>query len=243
MSHYPKIVFYIGAEQDAKYFVNRIIHTDPHGLENRIKDKGMDKEVIEKIITTEDKEEKYKIGKEYIEGYYKENQNRMEGARGQYQKIWDDNSEKFFKIIDDLTQTPWKFDTYNFMVHSWYSKAAWGNSNNLAIWWKREPESSWHIVAYELLLAHFFESVDKFYDERPIPDGQIWKLAEAYAHIVVYREGKLHDALWPNIVEKSNGYAQLQKLIEDLYEIYEASSGYKDFVIESVEYIKKEATN
>ena len=94
--------------------------------------------------------------------------------------------------------------------------------------------------AFELLLTHFFESIDQKYKTRPIENWKIWALAEATAYILTYKVDSVRKAISPTLTEPSSfNYPQLLKPIADLSIIFENRNGFDDYIEKSVEYIQK----
>ncbi len=142
----------------------------------------------------------------------------------------------------------WKFDIYSFLVSSFYSKASWGTSNQLAVWWKRDPKTKYYMNAYELILSHVFETVDHIYNKRPTEDDKIWAIAEITAYFYVYREADMVSNLWPWLKDRvqketayehfyNGSYKQLGKPAEDLYNFYTKQLPYQDYLKEAIQYI------
>lgn len=237
---FPFLKFYVNYEEDLEYTLFRITHLDPAGIDNRIAQKGLDKEIVLAVLDTQNQEEKKIIFDKYLKSFYEQNRDELITVAKKYQEIWDEKKEIFFSLITrQMGNIDWKHNEYLFLVSSFYSKASWGKSNKMGVWWKREPEKHWHMNGYELILTHFFETIDVLFEKRPVSNIHLWALAEIIAYILVYKEPKIINALWPNLKEPTRfSYPQLMNLIGDLIDIYEKTD-YKDYVIRSVEYIKK----
>ncbi|MCJ7792804.1 MAG: hypothetical protein MUP45_02405 [Candidatus Marinimicrobia bacterium] len=236
----PFLKFYVNYEEDLEYTLSRLTHLDPAGIDYRIAQKGLDKEIVLSVLNTQNQEEKKIIFDQYLKSFYEQNKNKLITVAKKYQKIWDEKRDIFFPLITErMGNIDWKHKEYLFLVSSFYSKASWGKSNKMGVWWKREPEKHWYLNGYELILTHFFETVDVLFEKRPVSDIHLWALAEITAYILVYKEPKIIKTLWPNLSEPEKySYHQLVKPIEDLSSLYK-NENYNDYVFNSVEYIKK----
>lgn len=247
----PTLKFYIDYQEDFRYVLGRITHLDPAGIDYRVKQKGMDPEEIKKVLLAKSDQEKNELLDAYMKNVYKNIQKDLESTRDTYNAIWERKSELFFTNINKLMNNiDWKFNDYHFLVSSFYSKASWGTSNWLAVWWKRDPNLKHYMNGYELVLTHFFETIDILYNRRPIPDDKLWAIAEITAYFYVYREESIVNNLWPWLREDTsketaydhfyNGsYRQLGKPAEELFQIYEKRLAYPEYVKNSIECINK----
>lgn len=237
---FPFLKFYVNYEEDLEYTLSRITHLDPAGINYRITKKGLDKEIVLLVLNTQNQEEKRKIFNQYLKSFYEQNRNKLITVAKKYQEIWNEKRDIFFPLITgQMGNIDWKHKGYLFLVSSFYSKASWGTSNRMGVWWKREPEKHWYMNGYELILTHFFETIDVLFEKRPVSNIHLWALAEITAYISVYKEQKNIENLWPNLKEPERySYPQLMNLIGDLTDIYKKVD-YRDYVVHSVEYIKK----
>jgi len=234
-----KISFYLDYQEDLHYIFSRLVSPDPAGLENRIKQKGFDSRFVNDFFKARDKKQKLSILDNYLKKYYLENQIGFEKVKTEYEKIWRKNSNFFFSTTTKIMGGhKWSYETYDFLVSSFFSRAQWGNGNKLAVWWKRSPNKYWYLNGYELILSHVFEVVDQIYKKRPVSDWHLWAIAESVAYILVYREGKLKSFLWPDLEEpKSFSYPQLIKHVNYFENILKKTLNFDNFLKEAVCYI------
>lgn len=246
----PKIKFHIDYEEDLENILFRITSFDPAGLDYRIEKKGLDEQVIKNVLKTDKPEEQIEMLDEYLRTVYKEIKPNLKSVKEKYEKIWKSKNDKFFKITTKLMgDIPWDFNEYLFLVSAFYSLVSWGQNNELAVWWKRSPGKYYFMNGYELILCHFFETIDHLYKKRPISDWHLWALAEITAHILTYKEERMISILWPHmntLLEtqinkdfKKGSYPQLAPYSKKVYELYNKSSNYPQFVKKSLDYISK----
>jgi len=244
-----KIIFHINYDSDLKNTLSRITSYDPATLDYRISKKGLDRQVVDNILAAETEEAQKKILEEYLKKVYREILPEMEEVKKTYTDIWKGKSEKFFKITKNLMGNfPWNHEEYYLLVSAFFSMASHGRTNNLAVWYKRDPKKYYFWNGYELILSHVFEIIHQKYEKRPVSFYHIWALAEITAHILVYKEEKLISAIWPHmntlletpIFEglKSGSYPQLAAPAEKVHSIYNQFPDYEKFVEESIDYIK-----
>jgi hypothetical protein len=240
-----KIDFCVDYDKDLQFVFARLTRLDPSVPEKRMKRFGNDFEVIKNILSAPNEEEKLALLDKFLKKFYEINSENLEKIRLEYQEIWKDKADTFFSIVTELMGSrKWKYDNYIFIIGSFYSRAQWGKGNVLATYWNREPHKYWHMNGYELILSHVFEIVDQIYEERPISNNHIWALAESIAYILIYREEKLKNTLWPSLEEiRGTSYPQLTKHLEYLTNSYKKSTNFDDFLKESVEYIKNFTEN
>jgi len=246
----PKIIFHIDYQKDLDCVLRRLVDLDPAGLEYRLKEKkDLDRLVIKAILKEKKIEKKRGILDSFLTNYYRKNLTEMENVKERYQKIWEKRQKLFFSLVTEkMGGFTWKFNEYRFFVSSFYSRAAWGKSNNLAVWWKRKPEDQFHMNGYELILAHFFEIVDLIYkDKRPVSDWRLWALAEITAHLFIFKDFELTEAFWPkragSILQKRligenfklGSYPQLANLAEEVYLLFKENSNYEKYVRLAIE--------
>lgn len=247
----PKIIFHIDYQKDLDYISRRLADFDPAGLEYRLKEKkDLDRLVVEAVLKEKESEKKREILDDFLSSYYQKNLSQMEEIKNRYKKIWAKKQGLFFPLVTKkMGNFPWAFDEYRFFVSSFYSRAAWGKSNNLAVWWRRKPENSYHMNGYELVLSHFFETVDQIYDDkRPVSDWHLWALAEITAHIVVFKISEVRDELWPQVeaygnqpIEKNfkkGSYPRLANFAKEVYLLFEENSDYEKYVRLAVDCVK-----
>jgi hypothetical protein len=246
----PEIKFYLNYDEDLENILLRLTSLDPAGLDYRIKKKGLDKKVVEKILDIEDFLDQKQILDDYLEEVYKKIRPKLEKTEHQYEKIWQDKNDQFFQLATDLMGGfSWDYQRYYFLISAFYSMASWGGTNKLAVWYKRDPKKYYNLVAFQLLLSHFFETIDQVYKKRPVSDWHLWALAEISAHILVFKEEKMVSTFWPHmdslvetsIVEdfKSGSYPQLAQPAEKVYSIYKQTDDYQTYVKKIISYIKK----
>ncbi len=246
----PGIKFYIDYDEDLENILFRITSHDPAGLDNRIKEKGLDKEVVENMLAVEDFSKQKQILDKYLQEIYRNIRPELEKIEYQYENIWQEKSDQFFELTTSLMgDLDWDYGRYYFLISVFYSMASWGGTNKLAVWYKRDPQKYYHMNAYELVLSHFFETVDQIYKKRPVSDWHLWGLAEITAQILVYKEEKMVSSLWPKTNKllqtpigedfKSGSYPQLAQPADKVFKIYNKTSDYEDYVKKSIAYIKK----
>ncbi len=249
----PKIIFYIDYQKDLESVFRRLVNIDPAGLEYRLKQrKDLDRSVIEVILKEKKAEKQKEIFNYFLEDYYRKNLAQMKVVRDNYQKIWEKKQKPFFELVTGVMgDLPWNFREYRFLVSSFYAKAAWGKSNNLATWWRRKTEANYHMNGYELVLTHFFETVDQIYkDKRPVSDWHLWALAEITAHILVFKVSGVRENLWPDLGKqlfkqpiednfKTGSYPQLANLAKEIYQLFQETENYKEYIQQAITLVKK----
>ena len=244
-----RIKFYIDYDEDLENILFRLTSVDPAGLDYRVKKKGLDKQVVESILAEEDFGKQEQILEEYLREVYKDIRADLEKVELVYEDIWQDKEDDFFKLSTEIMgDLPWDYDNYFFLISAFYSMASWGGTNQLAVWYKREPRKHYYMNGYELILSHFFETVDRLYDKRPVSDWHIWALAEITAHILTLKEEKMISSLWPQMntlidtpIEddiSKGSYPHLAEHAKKVWQIYQNRKGYDDYVNQSIDYIK-----
>ncbi len=245
-----RINFYIDYDEDLENILFRLTSVDPAGIDYRVKKKGLDKQVVESILAEEDFGKQEKILDEYLREVYKDIRADLERVELAYEKIWQDKEDDFFKLATEIMgDLPWDYSSYYFLISAFYSMASWGGTNKLAAWYKREPRKHYYMNGYELVLSHFFETIDRLYDKRPVSDWHIWALAEITAHILIFKEEKMISALWPqmNALQETaieddfseSSYPHLASHAKKVWQIYQNRKDYKGYVNQGIDYIQE----
>jgi len=246
----PKIKFHINYKQDLENILSRITSFDPAGLDYRVEKKGLDKQVVKNILAANNQEKQKEILDKYLKRVYNEVEPDLKNVQEKYEEIWKQKNNTFFEILTRLMgDFPWGHDEYLFLISAFYSMVSWGGTNKLAVWWKRNPQKYYFMNGYELILSHFFETIDQLYEERPVSNWHLWALAEIIAHIFTFKEEKTVSKLWPqiNTLLKTNidenfikgSYPQLAPFAKKVYKFYRISSDYQKFAEKSLNYISK----
>lgn len=234
----PQIIFTIDFRNDLGATAHRLSSLDPYGIENRIREKGINPQVAMDVSEATTWEDKIQTLRPYMEQVYQEKDEAFRSRQAEYQEIWERIAPDFFRINQEVVELPWRFSEYRFYIAAFFSHASWGKNNLLAIWQQRIPNQFYFMNAYELFLTHHFEITDQIYPKRPVSDNHIWSLAEISAFFLTFKTPEFKDKLWPQASQEVPGYKQLIKPAKDLYPVFSSAKDYTDWTQKGIHYIK-----
>ncbi|MCA9391602.1 hypothetical protein KC614_00165 [candidate division WWE3 bacterium] len=244
----PRINFYTDYDLDCINCFVRLRKHDPAGLEYRVKSKGLDLNLVKRVVES-DEGDGFEVWKKYYQLQLNHRISDIEDKLTRYRQIWSGIDRNFVEIVNQrFDSMSWNYEQYDILVGIFYSQASWGKSNKLGISALRDPDESYHFPGYELMLTHTFEAVDQFYEIRPCNDWYVWALAEITAAILVYCDLDMVESLWPSVKEKctnnerlfqTGSYPHLRDPFVRLKPIWDGRDDFKDYVFSSLEVLQE----
>jgi len=196
--------------------------------------------------------ERLKVMKKYgdeeistLDGIYMSSKKVMEESRKAYEKNWRPIDEKFFKLVEKITNYPWMFDNYECVVTAINPGASnWGTSNLISLHWKINPYYVLRIIGHELILHHYFGIIRKHYSDCGLNDGQIWALSEIAAYTLTSLPKEMQN-FWPwhtnymGSYFSGTAYPQLDELRKKLKKPFLERKNFDEYIRKGIKLVKK----
>jgi len=151
-----KITFEISPEYDAEMIFQMLRGEDWF---YRATSMEIGKEFAEKIHNNQRQGEIQEEIKIFVKKAYKKYMPYIEKTKGLYQLSWQEIIKDFSKLVEKLT-TPWFYDKYVCVVTHFNQGISNWNGNVVGRWWKENPYLQRKLTAHEIILAHFFLSIE-----------------------------------------------------------------------------------
>jgi len=228
-------------EKDANYCFYRLFKgKDPAGIEKRLNSKKIDRNLYKEVLNEGDENKRKEMFIEYLRAVYDKKGTELRETAEEYNALWQNKQELFFRLIEERTETKWRYETYDFFVSAFFSRASWGG-RGFAVWCERGPRKYFHLNGYELCLSHHFEVIDNLFPrKRPLENIKIWALAEIAAWFLVYEEKQIVEKCFPHLLGceiKMRSYPQLMPIMKKLRNGFKTKN-YLDWTKEGLELIE-----
>ncbi|MCX6750616.1 MAG: hypothetical protein NTZ83_04110 [Candidatus Pacearchaeota archaeon] len=194
-----------------------------------------------------DKQEDEKISKimgipiDYVQQQYKTSLKFLKLSQKMYQKSWDEINNDFSEYVERITGYKWFYPEYKCIlsmgVAGW---APWGEVNMIARYWKENPYYMRRITAHELIEAHYFEIIKRYYSHEKLKDGQIWAIAEIAAWALTSLTPEVKK-WWPWNTEyyTNHNYPHVVKIQLKLKDKFLKRRDFDEYIQEGIKLIKK----
>jgi hypothetical protein len=190
-----KINFVINKDYDAEVFFSLL---QSKHWESRILGSGINFQLASKIHNTKAKKAVKSLKKEFqkiVNLTYDKCLPYIEKSKESYQKSWDEIMDDFSDTVEELTK-PWFYKEYVCIVTHFCRGVSNWNGSVIGRTWKENPFTQRRITAHEIILAHYFSIIRKYYPNFGLTDKQVWALAEIAAWALTGLELRLMK-FWP----------------------------------------------
>lgn len=181
------------------------------------------------------------IPKNYVKEQYKTTLRFLELSQKLYQNSWDEINNEFSKYIEKETGYKWFYPHYKCVLSVGIAGfSSWGKVNIIGRHWKENPYFMRRITAHELILAHYFEIIQRFYKNEKLKNWQIWALAEIAAWALTSLTPEVKK-WWPWNTEyyTNHNYPHLVKIQLRLKEPFLKRKNFDEYIKEGIKIIKK----
>ena len=181
------------------------------------------------------------IPENYVNKQYKTSLNFLNLAQKMYQKSWDEINDEFSKYVENITGYKWFYPEYKCVISvATVGMSNWGGSNVIVRHWKENPYFMRRITAHELIEAHYFKIIKRYYPGEKLKDGQIWALAEIAAWSLTSLTPEVKK-WWPWNTDyyTNHNYPHIVKLQLKLKKIFLKRKNFDEYIKEGIKSIKK----
>lgn len=235
-----KIKFVIDKDYDAEIFFSLL---QGKHWESRISGSGIDPQLALRIHHAKTKETRELLKTELqkiVDQTYDKCLLYIENSKELYQKSWDEIIGDFSKAVAGLTK-PWFFKEYVCVVTHFCQGVSNWNGNIIGRTWKENPFTQRRITAHEIILAHYFSIIRKYYPNSGLTDKQVWTLAEIAAWALTGLELRLMK-FWPWDTKgyyTDHNYPELVDLQLRLKEPFLKKKNFNEYIKIGIEQVRK----
>lgn len=235
-----KINFVINKDYDAEVFFSLL--RSKH-WESRIPGSGINFQLTSKIRNAKTKKEIESLKRELreiVKRTYEICMPYVEESKKLYQESWNEIVDDFSKNVSELTR-PWLFKEYVCVVTHFCGGVSDWNGNVIGRTWKENPFTQRRITAHEIILAHYFSIIRKYYPNSGLVDKQIWALAEIAAWALTGLESRL-TKFWPWETKDyyvDHNYPELVNLQLKLKTPFLKRKNFDEYIKIGIEQVKK----
>lgn len=164
-----------------------------------------------------------------------------------YQQSWDHINDPFSKLVEQITQHPWKHKRYECVLsveHEGISN--WDGSNKIVRAWYEHPLTMRRITAHELVLHHHVCLLKEQYKDADLDDTQRWALSEIAAFAITGLTATAQQ-FWPwdrsRFYELDHNYPSIVGLQKNLKQPFLKRKNYDDYIRAGIRAVKASTIN
>lgn len=216
-----------------------ILHIDdPAGIENRAKSMRISKRELDYIRSKKQFGIKDKFFNDLINNRYKKETDTIKKAVISYQSAWNEINDYFFREIEKITGTKWKYQKYFVILSPFNVGISSQRRNKIIRSCFEDPYKQRRITAHELLMTHIWNIFDKKFKNTKTTENSLWALNEIATVSILSLESSLNK-IWGNNYEKYlKNYPQLNALKMELKQVYLTKINFFEYLKRGIEIIK-----
>lgn len=236
-----KLSFVVDQQYDVDTTVGIFRSDDPAGLPSRAKGMGIDPETAQRIHDASNQVEAKKLAAGLVQQRFERHGADIQASIGVYTEAWKDLLPLFSLIVIEKTEAPWVHPEYICVVSAIHPGISNWFGNKVAVKFDRPTSYKRRILAHEMLLSDVFQLMRKRHPNSELSDWQVWAFSEI-TPVLILDDSRLQP-FWPEFpvagqwFSRSN-YPQLAGLEQELKDIFDNRTSYKDYEDSSVAILK-----